>query len=547
LGVLNEILGSDLSGKGETKYVTDRERAAHDFQYFALTYFPHIFSKPLSQFHRDMFKDSERMILGDRYSQKFFVRAAPRGYGKSRIISVVLPLWCIVFRYRKNIVLIADTGPQSTEYIQTIKDELESNERLREDFGQLESDKKWSETEIETNNGVHVVSKSSGKSLRGMSWHNIRPDLVVLDDLENDEMVNTEDQRAKLRTWFTKVVLPIGTEYTSFLYVGSILHYESLLNIVLTNPKYSNWDRKIYRSIYEFSTSPLWNEWQELFTDLSDTRAAQTAYKFYQAHREEMLKGTEILWPEWRTDRDGNSDTYYNLMIQQLQDADAFNSEYQNNPMTEDTRIFKEAWIQNNYYDSLPTMKAIYGAVDLSMGKTRTADTSAIIIVGQGVDNYLYVLEADITRRSPDQIITDIIRYINKYENSLTGFVVETNVFQEFFANTLEKMCLDMGLYVNWIERKNVIGDNKLLRIKSMAPKVKLGFIKFNPYHKVLEAQLKDFPKSHDDGPDALEMCISQISASAAHIAATCVQTPGSYEAKLMNEEKLLKGWFKST
>lgn len=523
--------------------ITDKEMSAKDFKHFALTYFPHIFSKPLSKFHKDMFADAQRMILGDKYSQKFFVRAAPRGFGKSRIISVVLPLWCICFQYRRNIVLIADTGPQSTEYIATIKDELESNEKLRKDFGFLESDKKWSETEIETNNGVHVVSKSSGKSLRGMSWHNIRPDLVVLDDLENDEMVNTEEQRAKLRTWFTKVVLPIGTEYTSFLYVGSILHYEALLNIILTDPKYSNWDRKIYRAIYEFSNSSLWDKWEQIFTNLSDKHSAKTAHDFFVNNREAMLKGVKVLWPEWRTDRYGNSETYYNLMIQQLQDPDAFNSEYQNNPMTEETRIFKEHWIQSNYYDDLPDMKDIYGSVDLSMGKNRTSDTSAIIIVGRGVDNYFYVLEADIARRSPDEIISDIVKYILKYDKSLTGFIVETNVFQEFFANTLEKTCLDMGLYVNWIERRNVAGENKLLRIKALAPKVKLGYIKFNKFHKVLENQLKDFPKTHDDGPDALEMCISQFVDSNTKISVTCLRH--AQVSKPVSMSKLLKGWFK--
>ncbi|PAV40014.1 hypothetical protein CJ260_00835 [Megasphaera sp. ASD88] len=519
------------------------ELGKNDFQFFALTYFPHIFTKPLSRFHREMFRDSQRMILGDRFSQKFFVRAAPRGFGKSRIISVVLPLWCVCYRHRRNICLISDTGPQATEYIQTIKDELESNEKLRADFGHLETDRKWSESEIETANGVHVVAKSSGKSLRGTSWHNIRPDLVVLDDLENDEMVNTEDQRAKLRTWFTKVVLPIGNESTSFLYVGSILHYDALLNIVLTSPKYSNWDREIYRSIYEFSQSSLWDKWEELFTDLSDKRAAQTAYKFYQRHRKEMLEGAEVLWPEWRVDKDGKSDTYYMLMIQRLQDSDAFNSEYQNNPMTEDTRIFKEAWIKNNYYDELPKMKEIYGAVDLSMGKTRTADTSAIIIVGRGIDNYMYVLEADISRRNPDAIIADIIKYLVKYEGEMTGFIVETNVFQEFFANTLEQTCIDMGMYVNWIERKSVAGDNKLLRIKALAPKIKLGYIKFNRYHSVLENQLKDFPKSHDDGPDALEMCVSQFVENGSRIAVTCLRHAPS--SKGLDAGKIIKGWFR--
>lgn len=540
MDVLKEIIGDEKIKPVSTGKLTDKEIGATNFQHFALTYFPHIFTKPLSRFHTEMFADAQQMILGDKFSQHFFVRAAPRGFGKSRIISVVLPLWCICYQYRHNIVLIADTSPQSAEYIATIKDEIESNELLIRDFGHLKSEGKWTELEIETGNNCHVSAKSSGKAIRGMNWHNYRPDLVVMDDLESDEQVNTEEQREKLRTWFTKVVLPLGNEYTSFLYVGSILHYEALLNIVLTSPKYSNWDRKIYRSIYEFSTSPLWDEWEKLFTDLSDKHAADTAYKFYEEHKEEMLKGTKVLWPEYRVNRYGNSTTYYNLMIQRLQDSDAFNSEYQNNPMTEETRIFKEAWIHNNYYSELPQMKQIYAAVDLSMGKSRTADTSAIIVVGQGVDNYFYIMEADVSRRSPDTIIADIIKYVDKYGNDLTGFIVETNVFQEFFANTLEKTCREMGLYVNWIERKNVTGDNKLLRIKSMAPKVKLGYIKFNPFHKVLEAQLKDFPKGHDDGPDALEMCISQFIENSSRLSFGSVT--GKY-GKKADMFRFIKGW----
>lgn len=489
-----------------------------------------------------MFADAERMIFESGKTQSFFVRAAPRGFGKSRIISVVLPLWCIAYHYRKNIVLISDSNDLAVEFITAIKSEIMDNEKFIKDFGHLESDVKWSETEIVTSSDVRVIAKTSGKNIRGISYKNVRPDLVVLDDMENDEMVNTEEQRVKLRKWFTKVLKPLGGDGTCFLYVGSILHYDSLLNRILTRPEYSNWDRKIYQAIKEFSMSPLWEQWSKLFMDLSDKHAADTAMKFYWKHKDEMLTGTDVLWPEWKQDRKGDYATYYYLMIERLQDSDAFNSEYQNNPMTEDTRIFKEAWIKNNYYDKLPEMKEIYGSVDLSMGKSRTSDTSAILIVGRGIDNYFYILEADVIRRSPDKIIADIIKYIVKYEGRLTGFVVETNVFQEFFANTLEKTCVDMGLYVNWIERKSVAGENKLLRIKAIAPKIKLGYIKFNRYHQVLESQLKDFPKSHDDGPDALEMCITQFLENNGHLAFTCLRHLPS--SNPINVNKIIKGWF---
>lgn len=490
-----------------------------------------------------MFADAQRMIFESGNTQTFFVRAAPRGFGKSRIISVVFPLWCIAYKYRKNILLISDSIDVAIEFMTSIKAEITDNEKFIQDFGKLEGFNKWTETEIVTNTDVRVVAKTSGKRIRGISYKNVRPDLIVLDDMENDEMVNTEDQRTKLRNWFTKVLKPIGTDNTCFLYVGSILHYDALLNRILTSPEYSNWDRKTYRAIQEFSVSSLWDEWSSIFKNLADNHAADTAQRFYFKHKKEMLAGTDVLWPEWKKDKRGDYATYYYLMIEKLQDADAFNSEYQNNPMTEDSRIFKETWIKSNYYDAPPEMKEIYGSVDLSMGKNRTSDTSAIMIVGRGVDNYFYVLEADVERRSPDQIISDIIKYLDKYDKRLTGFIVETNVFQEFFANTLKKTCIDMGMYVNWIERRNVAGENKLLRIKALAPKIKLGYIKFNRYHQVLESQLKDFPKSHDDGPDALEMCISQFMENNNHLSFTCLQHGPS--SKPINVTKLIKGWFK--
>jgi predicted phage terminase large subunit-like protein len=182
--------------------------------------------------------------------------------------------------------------------------------------------------------------------------------------------------------------------------------------------------------------------------------------------------------------------------------------------MTENMRVFKEQWLLANTYDELPEILEIFGSCDPSLGKSKNSDTSAIIILGRGVDNYIYILEADICRRKPDKIIEDMILHIAKYYEKLKGFVVETNVMQQFFANTVKEKFFDAGLYINWIEVKQQPGDAKSRRIKSMIPKIKLGFIKFNKSHTRLWNQLKNFPKTKDDGPDALQMALSQIMAA---------------------------------
>ena len=63
----------------------------------------------------------------------------------------------------------------------------------------------WKSGTIKTTNRVKVDAVGSGKKLRGRKNRSWRPDLIVLDDIENDENVNTPEQRKKLRTGSTRL------------------------------------------------------------------------------------------------------------------------------------------------------------------------------------------------------------------------------------------------------------------------------------------------------------------------------------------------------
>ncbi|MDG6356030.1 hypothetical protein QAA22_11710, partial [Glaesserella parasuis] len=64
-----------------------------------------------------------------------------------------------------------------------------------------------------------------------------RPDLVILDDIENDEQVRNPEQRDKLHNWLKKTVLPLGSAdgKLDVIYIGTILHYDSVLNRTLAS------------------------------------------------------------------------------------------------------------------------------------------------------------------------------------------------------------------------------------------------------------------------------------------------------------------------
>ena len=82
--------------------------------------------------------------------------------------------------------------------------------------------------------------------------------------------------------------------------------------------------------------------------------------------------------------------------------------------------------------------RAVFCAVDPSMGKTsRRHDPSALIIGGVLADGTIDVLEADIEKRHPDQLLEDIFTWHKKYDFRLVG--IEEVQFQELFKDQVEK------------------------------------------------------------------------------------------------------------
>lgn len=483
-----------------------KQRCAVDLELFCKHYFPDTFSSEFCEFHRDVFRTLEDAILCHPEKKQHICRAAPRKHGKSQVISMALPLWCICYGYRVNIVIVSDTGDQAEQFVLNIKTNLEENDVLLADFGNLvRRKKKWKQREIVTDTNIHLISKSAGQSLRGINYNSVRPDLIVIDDLENDENVETDGQRVKLYKWFTRVLMKCGGINPIFVYIGTVLNYDALLYKVIHDVGFSRWNRKSYKAVYKFSDSPLWDQWETMMSDLTlGNDAPIKAEEFYMEHREEMLKGVETLWPE------SEPDYYYGLMMERFEDEEAFNSELQNDPMTDDLRTFKVEWLERCMYTELPEITEVYYAVDVSMGKNNRGDTSAIIGVGRGVDNYYYVLEADVKRkRSPDMVIEDLVYHIMKYYDKLKGFAVETDVFLEFVAKVMKDRIVAKGFYVDWVPLKQAQRGSKELRVKSLCRPIKQGYLRFHESQRELLKQLRNYPKDKDDAVDGLEMVMS--------------------------------------
>ncbi len=508
--VMKEVFGHKLrKAKSEQNM---RDICAHDFRKFCEYYLEDSFKSPWSEkFHLWLINKVEDVVLNHPDEETRNVVAAPRGHAKSTLISFAFAIWCVCYGYKKFIVIISATGPVAKQFIVDIRNELEFNERIKRDFGVMKNDAIWNNSEIYTlATRVYLTSKGGGAQMRGMKFNSTRPDLVIIDDLEEPEQVESPSQNAALQRWFNSDVMPMGAPNCSFFYIGTVLSYDALLYHLLNDGQYSSWVRKTFQAVQSFSDSPLWKEWEDIMVDLErGDHAYEDACKFYQENKEEMLKGTEVLWPNQRPDM------YLHLMQRKLESEEGFASEYQNDPQTEKTRVFKTEWLENNFYVDLPEIKEVCIAIDPAVNVKRSNDYSVVIAVARCVDNYFYVLEADIQRRRPEKLLDDAREIIAQYYPYKPKIVCETNQMQQFFSNTLQRDLIQSGIYLEWIEVHHTGTDSKSSRIESLIPHLRFGHIKFKQGQHLLLSQLRNYPKGHDDGPDGLEMALRPLLAVA--------------------------------
>ena len=506
------LSGHSLIGKKGIRYLL----GALDMEFFGRAYFPHYFSKPAPIFHKeldsiwqagviknlDVIKNKKKIATmnGTKHSV-----AAPRGHAKSTTLTFKGTIHAVLYEYKHYPIIISDSSDQAESVLDNIKSELEENSYILEDFGEL-SGSVWRNNVLLTKTGVKVEAIGSGKKIRGRKHRNYRPDLIILDDVENDENVRTPEQRKKLENWFYKAVSKAGDYYTDIVYIGTVLHYDSLLMKVLKNPTYK---AKIYKAVLSFSNSLLWDKWEQIYTELDNENHETDALDFFNLNKTEMLEGTEVLWEE--------KNSYYDLMIIRLSDGDAaFNSELQNEPINPDDCLFDEEWFdfyneaEINFKDSA---FSFYGFVDPSLGKSKKSDFSAIITLAKhSGTGYMYVLDADVERRHPDRIISDTLNkeiWLRKtFGRGYKELGAETNQFQWFLKEQLAKASAKIGLYLPIREINQ--NTDKTMRIQTLQPDIKNKYIKFNKRHKKLLEQLKYFPMgAHDDAPDALQGAVS--------------------------------------
>ena len=367
-------------------------------------------------FHREIFK----ML----YTEDRIVIAAPRGFAKSTIVSKLYPLHLALFKKRKDICIISSSENLATEHLRYIKQEIESNPAILGMFGDLRSDK-WSESHIIIKHPdgfiTNVRAKGASGQIRGF-----RPDCVILDDIETDDSVLSEDQRKKLKNWLMTACINTLLPGGQLLLIGTVIHPLSVLSDLLAVP--NGWKKKIYKAYIdgiEEEGNELWGKCR--------------THEWLQKRKKEI----------------GSS---------------AFASEYLNDPKADEYAPIKDPMIR--YWEELPQQLSLSIAVDPAYSDDEKSDFKVAVLVGIDQNNNRYLVDYIRTHNPSGEFMDAVLSLYQQHKGSVTGLgVPNSGLEKEFYKSFLNKAS-DRKIYPPMVELKNTFTGASGISIRNKKKRI---------------------------------------------------------------------------
>lgn len=412
-------------------------------------FFPGRFHRPFCSIHKSIAD-----LLDGPYQQVAI--AAPRGTGKTSLLGLGYVSKKVLFRDSKFIIYVTSSADYAIEQTENLKEYMIGSPLIRDLFGDLKG-ARWSKDrwiiEWEDGDKTMILPRGAGQSIRGALYRDDRPDLIVCDDLENDEEVESEIQRAKLRKWFFNSLINCidrGSDKWKIVVIDTIKHEDCMLQNLLDNPKWK-------------------------------TACLQICTDDFKS-----------LWPEFITDDE----------IKELRDEaissdnlDGFYREYMNLPICTEDAGFKAKDVK--YYDEPGDLKKVKleGFVIVDPAKTVNPKSAPTSILGGGVDvaaSRVYFRDLIVERLHPDETMDRAFDMCQQLGARILA--VEVTSLNEYITYPFINEIRRRKLNIEFIELKP--RASKELRAKALIPFYRRGQIYHNRHAMgVLEKQMFSFPR----------------------------------------------------
>ena len=442
-----------------------------DYAAFVDYYFPHWTvnpetgkATPCAPFH----VSAANKILKDRNLKAAF--QWHRGAAKSTNMDVFVPMWLMAQEHREiNVmVLVGKSEDNAKTLLGDIQAELQYNQRYIHDFGEQYNVGTWEDGEFVTRSEVAFFARGRGQSPRGLRYRSHRPDYVVIDDLDDDELVESPARVTKLFDWVRSALFgTLDGGRGRFIMVGNLIAKNSVL---------AKW------------------------CDIKSVHV--TKVNIYDN------KGG-ISWASKWTPQEVKD-------IENVVGYRAFQKEYMNNPIIEGA-IFRNEWIRWGKRPAWSKFSEIVLYIDPSFKGSIKNDYKAAKLWGKA-GTTLYHLRAFVRQSSVAEMVRwcyDLYEWTREQGISVRWYM-EANFMQDTILDEFRREGELRGYQLPITSDKRKKPD-KFQRVEAISPLWERGFVVYDETQRDDPDMLAGIDQTlafekgmrgHDDAPDADEGAI---------------------------------------
>jgi predicted phage terminase large subunit-like protein len=443
-----------------------------------------MFDYPSADFHHEIISD-----LSSYDEIKYMNYVAPRGSAKTSLCAQGWPLYhTFMSDYMRGkprkphfTVIVSKSLGHSTNTLTTIKNILDWSPTFRKLHGYHGSQnaKVWTQDKIILDTGDIFIAKGMIQHMRGMNIFHRRPDLIILDDVEDESNTKTLESIDFNTRWVLQTLIPMLAKNGRVINIGTPQHQKCLVFNLRDIP---SWTSRHYKALNKGPGGEDVSIWPENYSvqDLLDKKRDMDEIGrvsvFYREYQCEVVGDEEALFkPEYMKYWDGE-----------------LKQDSENNPYIAFTKRGLE-----EYEEPVNVPVNVFMGVDPASSTSAMADYSAILFLAMDPGKNIYVVDYFRERMPPMQVGDKIIEMFRKYGPRKSQ--IETTGYQDMLRQYVRSKQVIPGF-----EIKNNPRRGKAERIEGISPLFAGGKVFIRPEMVELVDEFLLFPRGkHDDIIDA--------------------------------------------
>ena len=410
----------------------------------------------------------------------------PPRHGKSELASIKFPAWYLGRFPNKEIIACSYSAELSEEFGRKARQQVdqELHKFIFPECQLLSGSKSATRWKVSNRGGYRGTGV--GGSITGAG-----ADVLIIDDpLKNREEAESPTIRRKIWDWYTSTAFTRLEKGGAVILIMTKWHDDDLAGKILEleGEKGTYYDGKE-------------NKWKkqmvgEQYDKVADGKWKVLRFPAIATEKERFRVKGDPLWPA-KYDLEALEDKRKTMGPRD------WSSLYQQDPVTEEGREFKQEWLQ--YWETLPKQLNYVTTVDLAISQRSSADDSVVMTTAIDRNDRIYVIEYKNWKADPSEVIEEIYRQNQEYRSRVA---VEAVGYQQALMHFLQLEGRKRGkyLHVEQIQTRS----NKEAKIRGLIPYYANKLI-YHPLNRCqdLEEQLSRFPSGrHDDVIDAFAMAI---------------------------------------